>query len=362
MLIFDGDYPMAHGGLDLRRDLTLSVMEARATESEHNNIVYCTLPEMRKSGIATALVKICARIQRTDDPPLWGYRDANAAYGVAQGQLAYYRMLAQNGESTLITSRHGMMEHIEKWENADDPTGLPVGFVLGMEGADPILWPDQLENWWADGIRVVSLTHYGISAYAHGTGTVGGLKGDAVSLLRKMEELKVILDTTHLDDQSFWQAIERFHGAIIASHQNCRALVPGQRQFTDKQIHSIIERDGIVGVSMDTWMLYNGYQLDWAKTATVSRREIFPRDAVTLEHVADHIDHICQLAGNANHAAIVGDTDGEGGLEGLPYGVDTVADYQKLAPILSDREYSSEDIDCIMHRNWQHFYETHLPE
>ena len=77
--------------------------------------------------------------------------------------------------------------------------------------------------------------------------------------------------------------------------------------------------------------------------------------------MANHIDHVCQLAGNANHAAIGGDTDGQGGVDGTPHEIDTVADYQRLGPILSERGYSDEDVAKVMYLNWQRFYEQHLP-
>jgi membrane dipeptidase len=360
MLIFDGDYPMAYGAMDLNRDLTLPIERVRAVETKPGNLAMACLPEMRKGGIAAALVKVVARIERAHNP-LRGYRSPACAYGAAQGQLAYYRMLAAQGEAAILTTREEFARHFETWQNASETDALPVGFVLGMEGADPILWPDQVESWWADGIRVVSLTHYGVSTYAHGTGTPGGLLPDAGPLLREMEEIGMILDLTHIADESFWEAEELFNGPVLASHQNCRALVPGERQFTDEQLRVIIERGGVIGASMDSWMLYPPGNLNWADTSAMDRRSRFPREAVTLEDFVNHIDHVCQLAGNARHAAIGGDTDGQGGVDGAPHGVDTVADYQKVAGILTQRGYTAEDVENILYRNWQRFFEQWLP-
>jgi membrane dipeptidase len=230
-----------------------------------------------------------------------------------------------------------------------------------MEGADPILWPDHARDWWAQGLRVVSLTHYGVSAYAHGTGTPGGLLPAAVPLLRVMEEIGLILDVTHLAEDAFWAALDHFGGPILASHQNCRALVPGERQFSDEQLRALLARGAVIGVAMDTWMLLAGQQSDWHSIGGRDRREVFPREAITLEHVADHIDHLCTLAGNTRQAAIGGDTDGQGGVAGAPADVDTVADYQCLAAILARRGYSDSDIDNILYGNWHRFYAQWLP-
>jgi len=361
MLIFDGDYPMAYGGMELNRDLTQTLADVRAAENNPANVPFACLPEMRNGRVAGALMKFTIRRLR-EGSILSGLRGAEAVYGAAKGQVAYYQMLARAGEASILASRSDFTKHIELWKQAERTDHLPVGFVIGMEGADPILWPEQVHDWWEQGVRVVSLTHYGPSTYAHGTGTSGGLKETAPALLREMAQCGMLLDLTHISDQSFWEALDLYDGPVLASHQNCRALSPGERQFDDAQLRVVIERGGVIGASMDTWMLYPAQVLDWANTGDFRRRDVFPREAVTLQQVADHIDHVCNLAGNSRHAAIGGDTDGQGGVDGAPHEIDTVADYQKLGPILASRGYKDEDIENIMYKNWQRFYEKYLPE
>ena len=363
MLIFDGDYPMAHGALDLNRDLTLPLDEVRAADPDTGVVPFACLPEMRTGGVVCALMKVAARRLR-EGSILPGYRGAAAVYGAGKGQIALYRGLETTGEAVVLTTGSQLRQLVERWEQQEDRADLPVGFIIGMEGADPILTPDQVHEWWDDGVRVVSLTHYGPSRYAHGTGTglEGGLMPPGPELLREMDQCGMLLDTAHISDRSFWEALEHYSGPILASHQNCRALAPGERQFTDEQISAVIERGGVVGASMDTWMLRETQEIDWATTAAYPRRDYFPREAVTLEHIANHMDHVCQLAGNALHAGIGGDTDGQGGVDGAPFEVDTVADYQKIAPILERRGYSDADVANIMYRNWQRFYEQHMPD
>ncbi len=187
--------------------------------------------------------------------------------------------------------------------------------------------------------------HYGPSAYAHGTGVSGGLTAQGGDLLKAMAEVGMILDLTHLADQSFWEALEIWKGPVLASHNNCRALVPGDRQFDDDQIRAILERDGVIGAVFDSWMLMPG----WSHARN---------SEVTLEAVIDHIDHVCQMAGNARHSAIGGDLDGGYGTEQTPVGLDTIADLQKVPGLLSARGYSTEDIEGIMHGNWLRFFES----
>ena len=203
---------------------------------------------------------------------LSGYRGKEVVYAAGKGQLALYRGLESTGEAVVVTTAGQLRELAGQWEQRAGDSRLPVGFLLGMEGADPILTPGQVGEWWDDGVRVVSLTHYGRSRYAHGTGTgtEGGLLPPGPELLREMEACGMLLDTTHIADRSFWEALDHYSGPILASHQNCRALAPGERQFSDEQIRAVIERDGVVGASMDTWMLREKQDVDWARTADFS--------------------------------------------------------------------------------------------
>ena len=368
MLIIDGDYPLACGAVDWNRDLTLPIDQVRSAEpaTQKSGVwpddqTMASLPEMRRGRIAAALMKMCARISRPGSP-LWGHRSGELSYAAAQAQLAYYRVLDDTDQVRILKTKQDMARHMRSWSEASDFDDMPVGAVLGLEGADPILWPEQVHQWADSGTRVVSLTHYGVGTYAHGTGT--GTDGElfplAEPLLVEMEKAGMILDVTHASDESMRQALDIFGGPVLASHHNCRSLVPGERQLPDELLGRIIDRGAVIGTSMDTWMLYKP-GLDWGGDFP-SRRSVFRREAVTLEHVADHIDHVCQLAGDALHAAIGGDTDGQGGTDGAPLEIDTVADYQKLVGVLERRGYATEDIENIMHGNWQRFFETWLPD
>ena len=73
---------------------------------------------------------------------------------------------------------------------------------------------------------------------------------------------------------------------------------------------------------------------------------------MNIERIIEHIDHICQLAGNTRHVGIGSDLDGGYGREQCPYDMESIADLQKLTTLLADRGYSQEDIEAIMHGNW----------
>jgi len=242
----------------------------------------------------------------------------------------------------LITNWRQMEEHVSQWRS-NSP--LPLGYVLSMEGADPILDAEDAIRWWELGLRVVGLAHYGPGIYAHGTSSSGGLTPKGIGLLRTLENLGMIVDVTHLTDEGFWDVVERYKGPLLASHNNCRALVPGQRQFSDDQIRCLVRRRAVIGVALDSWMLWPGYVPGTTENSKV-----------TLNHVVDHIDHICQLAGCAKHAAIGSDLDGGFGREQSPSDLETISDVKRIAYLLRDRGYREADIQNIMHGNWLRFF------
>ncbi len=351
MLIVDAHLDLAMNALNLDRDLDLPVMEIRERERDMTQKGRgrgtVSFPEMRKGEVGLSVATV---IKRTawQGSPASGAASQEISYAAAQGQLAYYRVLESQGKVRLIDNVAALDAHLTSWNQ--DSGAAPLGMILSMEGADPIAWPEQAASWWDDGLRIVSLSHYGFSAYAYGTDTEGGVTEKGEALLGEMSRLGMVLDTTHLADQAFWEAMDLFDGRVMASHQNSRTLVPGVRQFTDDQLKAVIERDGVIGAALDAWMLYP----DWIKGET--RPEV-----VGLDAVANHIDHVCQLAGNRRHAAIGSDLDGGYGTEQTPHDCNTIADLQHIAPLLAKKGYSDEDVAAVMHGNWIRFFREVLP-
>jgi membrane dipeptidase len=221
-----------------------------------------------------------------------------------------------------------------------------VGFILSLEGADSLVSLEHLDIAHAYGLRAIGPAHYGPGRYANGTDSSGKMGQMGLDLLKKMESLGIILDATHLCDDAFWQAMDHFGGAVWASHNNCRALVNHNRQFSDEQLKILIERDAVIGAAFDSWMIVP----NWV------RQQSTPRGMnCNLEKVVDHIDHICQLAGNARHVGIGSDLDGAFGKEQCPYDLDTIADLKNLIPIFQARGYTGAEIEGIVFGNWLRF-------
>ena len=348
MLIFDGHLDLAMNALAWNRDLKLPVHEKRLLESgmpeRGRGRGTVAFPEMRRGRIGLCIATLFARVQLPGDP-FPGFRTAESAFAAAQGHLAYYRVLEEEGVLRILTDWPALEAHFQAWERS--PESAPFGVVLAMEGADPVVYPEQVHRWKADGLRCIGLSHYGCSRYAHGTDTEGGLTELGRALLPEVEKSGLILDLTHLADGAFWEALERFNGPVQCSHQCCRALVPGCRQMDDAQLRAVIERGGIIGVALDAWMLHPG----WIKGETENT-------VCNLEAVAAQIDHVCQLAGNSLHAAIGSDLDGGYGQEQTPHDLDTIADLQKVPDLLRARGYTEPDLRNIMHGNLLRLFRT----
>jgi membrane dipeptidase len=350
MLIVDAHLDLSMNALQWNRDLLKSAYTIRTSEQYSQGkgraVGTVAYPEMRRGRIFLSVATLIARSTGRPVPHI-DYASTAQAYGMAHGQLAYYRALAHQGHVRILEDVAGLDAHVAEWQAWDTAHEAlteqtpPLGFVISMEGADPILEPAQLEEWVNAGLRLLGPTHYGPGRYAGGTGTELGLTDIGRQLLPEMQRLGVVLDLTHCSDQAFWEALEYYDGLVLASHNNCRALVPHQRQFGDDQLKAIFAHDGVIGVALDDWMLHPG----WVVGQTTA-------DQVPLSRVVDHIDHICQLAGNSRHAGIGTDLDGGYGREQSPGDLDTIADLQRIPGMLSARGYADADIAAIMHGNW----------
>lgn len=354
--LFDAHLDLAWNALSFNRDLTLPLSVLRAREADLADVPgrgggTVSLPELQRGQVAVCVATLLARSSpapprtRGQHRTALDYADASIAYAVAQGQLSYYRLLEDQGHIQLLRTAHALETHWHNWQ-----PGRPIGVILSMEGTDPIVHPAQVDQWWADGLRAAGLAHYGQGRHAFGTGVCGPLSVAGRALLQEMDRVGMILDVTHLCDESFYEALDLFAGPVLASHHNCRALVPGDRQLSDAQLRLLLERGAVIGMALDAWMLFPGWQ-----------RGVTTPAVVGLDAVVDHIDHICTLAGSARHVAIGSDLDGGFGREQTPHDLDTIADLQRLADLLTQRGYTADDVAAIFHGNWLRFFTDALP-
>ena len=349
--IFDAHLDLSMNAMEWNRDLRLPVTAIRDREKgmvdkpdRGKNTV--SFPAMRNGNIGLCVATQIARYVKPGSP-LPGWNSPEQAWAQTQAQLAWYKAMEDAGELVQITNLEALEKHLSLWDV--DASTQPIGYILSLEGADSIVNLDYLEKSVESGLRAIGPAHYGPGTYAFGTDSDGTLGKKGRELIKKIEELGLILDVTHLCDTCFWEALDLYQGSLWASHNNCRALVAHNRQFSDEQILAIIERGAVIGVALDAWMLAPNW-----------KRGVSTPDGmnVGMEQVVDHIDHICQLTGNCDHVGIGTDLDGAFGKEQAPKDMDTIADLQRLPRLLENRGYDAPAIAKIMNGNFLRFLKT----
>ena len=350
MFTIDAHLDLSMNAMEWNRDLRKPIQEIRDREkgqtdkADRGKNVVC-FPELKRGGIGLVVGTQIARYVAPDNP-LPGWFSPEQAWAQTQGQLAWYRQMEAEGELVQINTLSALERHVTYWNDGAPVDRKAIGYILSLEGADSIVTLKHLATAYLNGLRALGPAHYGPGRYAQGTNATGGLGKDGKALLKEMERLNIILDATHLCDDSFWEAMENFHGHVWASHHNCRALVDHNRQFNDDQLKELISRGAVIGGVLDAWMMVP----NWIKGVST------PKEMnCKLENVIDHMDHICQLAGNAMHIGIGSDLDGAFGKEQSPCDIETIADLQRMPELLTKRGYTKQDIELVMHGNWLRF-------
>jgi len=350
MLIVDAHLDLSMNAMEWNRDLTRPIEEIRNREKgmtdkpdRGNGVV--NFEELRKGNIGLVVATKIARYVSPQNP-LPGWHSPEQAWAQTQAQLAWYKAMEERGELVNINNLASLDNHLEHWDSIENKSQLPIGYILSLEGADSIVTIEHLERAYQSGLRAIGPAHYGPGRYAQGTDATGGIGKAGRELLKEMERLNIILDATHLCDDSFWEALENFNGPVWASHNNCRSLVPHNRQFSDEQLKELIQRGAVIGGVMDAWMLVP----NWVRGVSTPQSM-----NCSLEKLIDHMDHICQLAGNTLHIGIGSDLDGAFGKEQSPTDIETIADLKKIPNLLSQRGYKKEDIENITSKNWIKF-------
>ena len=344
--IADIHLDLSMNALEWNRDLRNSIGEINRREAGMNDKpdrgnATVSFDELRKGTIGFVVATQIGRYV-TPDSPLPGWHSPEQAWAQTQGQLAWYKAMEDDGQMVMIRTKEDLEAHMALWATDEPNDRKPIGYLLSLEGADSLVTVEHVERAYHYGLRAVGPAHYGPGRYANGTDSSGRLNDLGKALLRKMDSLGMILDVTHLNDDAFWHALELYSGPVWASHNNCRTLVNHNRQFSDEMIKALIERNAIIGLALDAWMMVP----DWV------RGQSTPRSMnCNLEVAVNHMDHICQIAGNVKNIAIGSDLDGAYGTEQCPYDLTTIADLQNIPGILRKRGYSTTDIQAITGEN-----------
>lgn len=362
-IIVDGHADIAYNMLKYGRDYTRSAEETRQIEvgsvtviqNEDATIGWLDYQRGKVAVIFSTLFALPARWS-TSENKSQSYKTFDEAHQICREQLMTYHRMTDSAPDKfrLIASSRDLNLILNHWQNpSPSQSGHPVGMVVLMEGAECIRNLSELDEWYELGVRLIGPAWVG-TRYCGGWNEPGPLTKDGRELLAAMADHNFVLDLSHMDEQSAVEALDIYRGSIVGTHGNCDALMPNSntnRHFSDRIIEGIIERDGVVGV-----VPYNGYLKSGWKVG------VNPREEVPLDVVANHIDHICQIAGDALHAGIGSDFDGGFGLQSIPPEMDTIADLQKLESLLQARGYNEVDVENIFSGNWLARLKRDLPK
>jgi membrane dipeptidase len=364
-IIIDSHEDIAWNMLTYNRDYTRPVgitrqMEQGTRTGELNKgEALLGWQEYQEGKVAVIFATLFASPKRHARDPLFSqvYATVDQANEKYRQQLDTYRRLVEEhpDKFIIVDDQKTLKQVVSGWQitnSIDERFSVQpiIGLVLLMEGAEGVKTPDELTFWWDNGVHLIGPAWAG-NQYCGGTLEPGPLTPAGRDLISQMDGLGFTLDISHMDEQAVLQSLDVYHGPIIASHANAKVLIRGDsnRFLSDEVILNLIDRDGVIGL-----VPYNHHLVyEW----------VYPQDkhAVKLEAVVTQIDHICQLAGNSLHAGIGSDFDGSLGMQSTPSEIDTVADLQKLVPLLETRGYSDLDIANILGGNWLNQLYRSLP-
>lgn len=345
--IVDSHLDLAENVTFCGRDLTITVEELREREGRTDHQAMVTLPELERGGVAVVFGTIFAGVPEAQAKPerkarpgvysTWQEAEENAIE-----QIRLYERWEQEGRIRLIKSVADLDHHLGLWADDRKP-----GLVMLMEGADPIVDPQDLPKWWARGLRMIGLTwddtHYGTGVGAGNPDyKSGGLTVDGIELLRGMAEIGFIWDISHLADDAVREGLEIQSNRVCASHANARALVPTDRHLSDDIIRQIARRDGVIGLTLCNSFLVPDWKAEGA-------------EPVTLDHVRLHAEHMASIGG-WGCVGIGSDLDGGFGREETPHEIETIADLAKLSQIAP-----ADHRDDVLSTNWLRFLRSALP-
>ncbi len=359
-IIIDAHEDLAYNASILGRDYCRSAADTRRLERgssivEQRDNTMLGWPEYQRGNVALIFSTLFAipSAHASDVSRKSSYRDPEEASRLCMEQFNHYRRLIKNNPEkfTMISNSTDLGKLLSAWCGPESEAEPPVGLVLLMEGAEGIKNPDELRRWSTRGLRAIGPA-WADNRYCGGTGKPGPLTEAGRDLLGGMAALKFILDISHMDERAALESLDSYQGPIIASHSNAAAVIPGytgNRHLSDAVIRGLIERHGVIGVVPCNEFLQTG----WKKSDG--------RQGMGLGLLVDHIDHICQLAGNALHAGIGTDFDGGFGLESVPAELDSIADLPILAPMLAAKGYSPAEIEAVLGKNFLELLGRSLP-
>jgi membrane dipeptidase len=351
MIVVDAHRDIAYDAFLYEHDYRLSVAEMRAREAgteraEKNGLAVTGLPDALRGRVGLVFATLFLEPASYEAWATLGqyatgapqkYSTPQEAHDLALKQLDYYvQQAAETPQIKLVLSQRDLEAVLATWEDGAPEDQRQQGYVILMEGAEPILEPKQFGDWYRRGVRIVG-TSWTRTRYAGGTRAPGPLTDLGRALLDEMAKYNTILDLSHMSEEACLESLDRYPGIVIASHSNPRRFCNTDRHLSDDAIKRLAARDGVMGLVLHNVFLETDYQ---------------EGEHIPLSRVIDAIDYVCNLTGSPAYVGIGTDWYSADGIGKIPDGFDSVADLIKIGDPLRARGYSEDAIAAILGGNF----------
>jgi len=317
-------------------------------------------------------------------PPADESEKSQAAKKIFRQVEGIHRLAAENPADLEIVRSP---EDISRLRNSGK-----TGILIGIEGGYAIENDlDMLRAFHRAGVRLMTLTHWTRTDWADASGDaapeLGGLTEFGTQVVKEMNRLGMVIDVSHVHDETFWDVIRDTQAPVVASHSCCRALSPHHRNLSDEMLQALAKNKGVIGINFmpgflnadlekketgllaevagkhglpgDYWSIRRA---DPEKQAKVMKeyesrveklRRTLPR--VDVKTLVDHIDHVVKVTGNSNHVGLGSDFDG---ISATPIGLENVGLLVAVTEELQRRGYKEDDIRKILGGNFLRVFEA----
>lgn len=207
-----------------------------------------------------------------------------------------------------------------------------IAALLGIEGADTVRSIEDICSFYRRGVRCITLTWNGSNAIASGVGDENadfGLTDFGRNAVRKMNELGMLVDVSHISQRAFWDVIDTSSKPISATHSNSKTICAHRRNLTDEQFKALCDNGGVAGINYYTSFV-NG------------------TDSACIDDIVRHIERFCALGGE-NHIGLGSDFDG---IDTVPSDLRGAEDVYKLLDRLLELNYSESTVQKIAYKNF----------
>ncbi|MBP7753802.1 MAG: dipeptidase [Bacteroidales bacterium] len=252
-----------------------------------------------------------------------------------------------------------------------------ISIFLGMENGDPIQKDlSMLRMFYRLGVRYLTLTHAGNNEICDSCAPKekrwGGVSPFGKEVIEECNRLGMLIDVSHISDDSFWDVLKYSKAPVVATHSCCRALASHSRNMSDEMIVALADKGGVIQINFypafldneyaasEIWDLEDIFELAdkaWQKDkSNVELQQQLEKSVIDMnaikkpsyKRVVDHIDHVVSLVG-VKHVGLGSDFDG---INTTPKGLEDISKIQRIIIELRRRGYKEHEIKAIAGGNF----------